>query len=565
MGNNDRPDHQRILTELEEFNQSSYQPAPYLVPQTVENRHNSPRFGLPSDITPLLDGSASKNDATDYIVGIAIGAIIVLAVALVWFFVIVSLKVAGSEKVGFLAGRFSEPAGSGSGCNGAEKEGTEVQLEDNGRSELRISTAVPVADEGKRKSFKRRVWFVRGMFILSGIGVIVGGALFYSMGVTAFQSSLNSVKEGLDLTQAAAFKAIDLTNNVLKASDDVEQEIEEGQEVEREAGQICGLDDEVAIQIQSAYSELETNVDQFKRMIEGSLKGFEKDLRSLVSLTESIDDSLDSANIVFVILIAISMLMIGLILAQLVGVLLSIFGISNWLTCCIRNAVIWPLFTLLLVLSWILATLFLVLSVGGADFCISPDAHVQTLLNRNEDQFDGILFGFIIFYVSGCSIAPPGTSDIMDLVGAVKGMVDNAHALIETVGDMNLDRLGETCGLTAAQAAAFNSLVTLAHDATHVVNRSMIGLREVLECETFNPIYQTFVHNAFCVDGVSGLSIIFSTTLAMAIFSMMMITFRAALHPVQLDNKAAADEGAEDDLVMYEGGRGQRGDGVENE
>lgn len=321
-----------------------------------------------------------------------------------------SLKVAGSEKVGFLAGRFSEPAGSGSGCNGAEKEGTEVHLEDNGRSEHRISTAVPVADEGKRKSFKRRVWFVRGMFILSGIGVIVGGALFYSMGVTAFQSSLNSVKEGLDLTQAAAFKAIDLTNNVLKASDDVEQEIEEGQEVEREAGQICGLDDEVAIQIQSAYSELETNVDQFKRMIEGSLKGFEKDLRSLVSLTESIDDSLDSANIVFVILIAISMLMIGLILAQLVGVLLSIFGISNWLTCCIRNAVIWPLFTLLLVLSWILATLFLVLSVGGADFCISPDAHVQTLLNRNEDQFDGILFGFIIFYVSDskCSFRLPG-------------------------------------------------------------------------------------------------------------------------------------------------------------
>lgn len=95
--------------------------------------------------------------------------------------------------------------------------------------------------------------------------------------------------------------------------------------------------------------------------------------------------------------------------------------------------------------------------------------------------------------VSGCSIAPPGTADIIELLGAVKGMVENAHALIETVGDMDLDRLGEICGLTTAQAAAFNSLVTLAHDATHVVNRALIGLREVLECETFNPIYQVSV------------------------------------------------------------------------
>jgi len=45
----------------------------------------------------------------------------------------------------------------------------------------------------------------------------------------------------------------------------------------------------------------------------------------------------------------------------------------------------------------------------------------------------------------------------------------------------------------------------------------------------------------------------------MAIFSMMMITFRAALQPVQSANKAVSD----DDLVMYGGGRG-KGE-VENE
>ena len=37
------------------------------------------------------------------------GAIIILLVAVVWFFVIVGLNIAGQKRVGFLAGRFEQP------------------------------------------------------------------------------------------------------------------------------------------------------------------------------------------------------------------------------------------------------------------------------------------------------------------------------------------------------------------------------------------------------------------------------------------------------------------------
>jgi len=74
---------------------------------------------------------------------------------------------------------------------------------------------------------------------------------------------------------------------------------------------------------------------------------------------------------------------------------------------------------------------------------------------------------------------------------------------------------------------------SLSHEATHVLNRAIVGLRKVLACETFNPIYTTFVHEAFCVEGVSGLTYIFSTTLVISIFSMVMIMFRAALYPIK--------------------------------
>ena len=74
---------------------------------------------------------------------------------------------------------------------------------------------------------------------------------------------------------------------------------------------------------------------------------------------------------------------------------------------------------------------------------------------------------------------------------------------------------------------------SLSREATHVLNRAIVGLRKVLACETFNPIYTTFVHQAFCVQGVTGLTYIFSTTLVISIFSMVMIMFRAALYPIK--------------------------------
>lgn len=48
----------------------------------------------------------------------------------------------------------------------------------------------------------------------------------------------------------------------------------------------------------------------------------------------------------------------------------SVLAIANFpSTKCITAAVIWPIFTLLLILSWILSTVFLIASLAGADFC----------------------------------------------------------------------------------------------------------------------------------------------------------------------------------------------------
>ena len=136
-----------------------------------------------------------------------------------------------------------------------------------------------------------------------------------------------------------------------------------------------------------------------------------------------------------------------------------------------RNAILWPIFIFFLIVFWIFALVFLVTSISGADFCVKPgkpafvlfylvnacvqykvltswlthlnlvsvylcllplqtscltnviisslssykmcNAHlpddiVINLLYRLEEQFHSVIFKYLIYYVSACTIKPTG-------------------------------------------------------------------------------------------------------------------------------------------------------------
>jgi len=554
----------RGLTPLVNFTISNFKPKPYEVPGAISSTHNQPRFGHTNNIDALIGGDG--DETTDYILGVIIGAMIILIVAMVWFFAIVCLKISGQERVGFLAGRLIRPNSAGGETE--EKGGVEVTMEGE------VDEAIPVdnvnsnaADDVNHgeKMFMRRVWAVRGVFVLCGILVMVAGGLFYGKGVAAFNESINEVREGIELVQVAANKGIILADSVLKAGGDMEEGIQESPEEEGvdQSEIICGLGTDVSDQIKIAYDELSVNVVQLKKMLNDSLGGLSEDLRSLISLTDNITKTLDKADGLLNTLVAISIFIYVIIVTMLVGVFFACKGVSNCVTKCIQYSIIWPLFVFMLVLSWILATLFLILSLSGADFCVSPDQHVQAFLNANADKFDGILYGFVIYYVSGCRIEPPGAQDIIQIATQVQLVMTNAHSLFESLGTQTIATIEAVCGFSNRQAMALQNIVVLGHDTIHVLNSAMVGLRDVLSCETFNPIYTTFVHKAFCAQGVSGLTYIFSTTIVMAIFSMVMIMFRAALYPIKEPSvKALPESGDAVEVVKYNESASESGEEI---
>lgn len=57
--------------------------------------------------------------------------------------------------------------------------------------------------------------------------------------------------------------------------------------------------------------------------------------------------------------------------------------------------------------------------LAGADFCIRPDDYVTEFLEQNSDLFDGLVLGFVIYYISGCSITAPGTEALFIIAAQI--------------------------------------------------------------------------------------------------------------------------------------------------
>lgn len=108
------------------------------------------------------------------------------------------LKIAGKNKVGFLAGRLIRPTPE-SGIDA----GVEVVIENE------TAAANTAHDDHVQKSFNRRVIFVRAVFILCGFLTIIASILFYTKGVAAFKESINAMNRGIDVSTLSVSSSIE--------------------------------------------------------------------------------------------------------------------------------------------------------------------------------------------------------------------------------------------------------------------------------------------------------------------------------------------------------------------
>jgi hypothetical protein len=203
----------KISDPLDEYNATSYVPEPYSPSRDTELLHRFTRFGHTNNIEAFITGTSTNN----YIVGCCAAAMLIFAIALVWFMIIIGFKVAGPKKVGFLAGKLHHPdydlASSSTRDVGkltVIEEETSFSSDTENESLIASDISSPFINARKStennstfaqtdKKFKRKVIAIRGTFFVSGLCVIVCGALFYAKGMTMFRKSLESTSYGLEV------------------------------------------------------------------------------------------------------------------------------------------------------------------------------------------------------------------------------------------------------------------------------------------------------------------------------------------------------------------------------
>ena len=95
---------------------------------------------------------------------------------------------------------------------------------------------------------------------------------------------------------------------------------------------------------------------------------------------------------------------------------------------------------------------------------------------------------------------PSGEDQIRSIAQQLRRVVDSAHNLSEIAMNQSLEEIENNCGVNEAGAIAFQSGAELLHEASHALNDALVGVRDVLSCRTFNPIYTTFVHDGKSIE-----------------------------------------------------------------
>lgn len=267
----------------------------------------------------IRTNSGLSKQAEEYVTGVVVGALLIFGLALLWFAIIVGFKIAGVEKVGFLAGRFHHP-------QFYERKSREDAVRDVGTLPVigeepeagdendSTTSDSQVINEEETEKFKRRVWHVRTIFILCGIGAIVCGILFYSMvghhscalavcfasqalgiqGIRLFIDSLEYAHRSLDQASSTVTRAMSLTNKLL---DEKEQLVTALVDTKKATmGQFCVGDSPIAQHVRSVASDIESQVNELGSFVSSSVQGFEDDLQDVVNIMDEVNDQLSKAN-----------------------------------------------------------------------------------------------------------------------------------------------------------------------------------------------------------------------------------------------------------------------------
>jgi hypothetical protein len=556
----------------------------------VDTISNTPRFGHGSSFEDVL--SSDSQTQKSYVIGITFAAIICISVFVVWAVLLLVFMCCGTEKVGFLSGRpfrllvasssspSSTPQSGGSsgkrqgfGGGGEEEESSphEAAPPTKRWSSSRDSAA---SDSGAEKSAPHRnpscgnrPTRIRVAFLVCGAAFVTFSVLVVTEGLSNLQSTVavmqGSTKEVMSITNAA----IDILENEFLRAGTVAESVRTELDQQLAEGAFCPRDPSLentaeGQQLRSAGVNALDQLDALGDFMTTNVQLMLEPLKEFANQSAYVDEKLAPIDLTdwraMVILIPFSIvpaLLMG-------GALMALFDASVPAYVCFTNWFLLPVFVLLVVVAWAVASAMLVLAALNGDFCLPsgyyegnpPDGTVRSIL-KSQGYANTTAYAIADFYVTQCQ-----RDDPFDFVYDARPQLQDAEVnLLNVAKLLNAPNFLSTLSLYCNRD--YSSLQEMVNNMDTLVELLDDGITRTLDlirCDRIVPIYTETIYQGVCTYSPSAVFWVFSSCLIMGVAGMLMVTFRSSLkmtlfgYDVEDDNADGLVLQDEGDMDNYE-------------
>ena len=371
----------------------------------------------------------------------AVASLIVLIASLLWASVLLIFKCLGPTKVGFLSGRVIKPAtmkyvnfsavAQGDGINFDEMVSLHRNEDPNAPLILSNNIEAELQAKKREKSFSRKVKAIRVIFLFSGLGVLVAGALYYGVAVKSFNDSFDEVRVGTSVSalisgsksyitseseyltvqifsqsiREVTRKGLDISSSLLADDKSLNLVVDAIQLKIPEIEGLCSSKPFIGDTIEPIITDFKGSIEEIEKysdLLRNSLSRANDAMYTIVNVTNNIDTGVDTSQKYFILCVWVSTFFFVVVVMMLVCCFLVTCDKVNCYTTTI-NTIGWPLFSLLLFLVWILASFFLATSLTGSDICIDPDkavfAGLQYGLGESTDAVGHAVYINLVNYI----------------------------------------------------------------------------------------------------------------------------------------------------------------------
>ena len=382
----------------------------------------------------------------------------------------------------------------------------------------------------------------RCIFLFSSIAVMLCSILAISQGLTKLQETadiIDATNQDVVKIHAEFKDLISLFDVQSKSAVPIRDQL-----VGFLTGDICPLLPDSNTTIRQAGQQTLSSLTLLEDFIAEDLQAIDKALRQVSRATTDVEESVKnlpftkgaSAAIMIAFLVIPSLLVVSLFFGWMETYYDAFFTFTEWFTM--------PCFSVMVIFAYV-ACGFIVMGIeGNADFCVSgststPQSTILNILERYNLQEGELYYDVIKFYSSQCLPLPDQQEvnshnpfhfleKFHDDVRMVETTLKVMEAAISETSPANLSQqCGHDYSATLELVKQLAAHTTILDDVTE---RSL----NLLRCRSIVPLYTQSVYQSVCKDNMTAALWLFSCSLLISFFGMVMITLRGSCYPLYI-------------------------------